>query len=778
MREHDFPILNNPIDVSKEFAKLENIYFNSTRILNFNPVEAAGSIEWKRYGRKVRTSFNQILLPYEETIAWEFPPEYGEEKVFPFNISFISPKTIRIRMAAGSNGVQNETSLILLDRPCAGDSWELTQTAEAAIYKSSYGSLTITYEPMRMELKDSEGKVLTRTQHLHDTKCLINSDPTPFSFIRRAADLKCYLAATFSLSPNEKIYGCGESFTRLNKRGQKLVLWATDPKGVQTKDMYKPIPFFMSSNGYGMFVHTSAPLTFDFGCSYDGANIIYTGDDFLDLFIFLGNPKEILTEYTALTGRSPLPPLWSFGLWMSRITYKSETEVKNVAKKLRENHIPCDVIHLDTGWFETEWRCNYRFAESRFKDPVEMIKTLREMGFHLSLWQIPYFTPKNDLFKEAIEKGYVILDPDGKLPTEDAIIDFSNEDAVKWYQGLLKNLLDMGVEAIKADFGEEAPLHGLYASGKSGFYEHNLYPLRYNKAVFEITKQTTGNSIIWGRSAWAGSQRYPLHWGGDAENTDCGMAATLRGGLSLGLCGFSFWSHDIGGFVQKSPEELYKRWLAFGIFTSHSRCHGQPPKEPWEYGSKFMDDFRRIIEVKYRLMPYIYAQAKQCSDKGFPMMRTLFFEYPDDPAAWLIEDEYMFGEDILVAPFMEEGTLKRNVYLPEGQWIDYQTHKAYEGGRWFEIGAEGIPAVILVRDGSIIPHIKLAQCTGWMKWDEIELIVYRVQAVKARGLVYTPGGTLEELNLDLNKNGFELKDGRYAGKAGWRIKVIEGVKES
>jgi alpha-D-xyloside xylohydrolase len=202
----------------------------------------------------------------------------------------------------------------------------------------------------------------------------------------------------------------------------------------------------------------------------------------------------------------------------------------------------------------------------------------------------------------------------------------------------LKSLLEMGVAAIKVDFGEAAPRTGSYASGKSGFYEHNLYPLRYNKAAAEASRDATGESIIWARSAWAGSQRYPLHWGGDAENTDSAMAATLRAGLSLGLCGFSFWSHDIGGFVYRSPEDLYRRWTPFGMLTSHSRCHGVPPTEPWEYGEDFTYEFRRAVELKYRLMPYIYAQAKLCSEKGYPMLRTLFFERPDDPIAWLVVD--------------------------------------------------------------------------------------------------------------------------------------------
>ena len=252
--------------------------------------------------------------------------------------------------------------------------------------------------------------------------------------------------------------------------------------------------------------------------------------------------------------------------------------------------------------------------------------------------------PKNRLFPEILAKGLYVKDGRGNLPYEDAVLDFSNPETVRWYQDNLAALLRMGVGAIKVDFGEAAPQTGIYASGQTGFYEHNLYPLRYNKAVADITYQISGEHIIWARSAWAGSQRYPIHWGGDAAAMDIGMAATLRGGLSLGLSGFSFWSHDIGGFAAPTPVELYRRWLPFGMLTSHSRCHGIPPKEPWLIGGPdFLDAFRRADELKYRLMPYVYAQAKNSSDRGLPMVRALFVEFPHDPGLWTVEDEYLFG---------------------------------------------------------------------------------------------------------------------------------------
>jgi alpha-D-xyloside xylohydrolase len=602
-------------------------------------------------------------------------------------------------------------------------SWKIRKDQGGVHYSGPHATVGVEVDPWRVSIRDSAGKLLTRTRHLADTACFFNSHPVPFMHARKPEDFGRHIAASFILSPGERIYGCGESFTRLDKRGQKVVLWTHDAQGVQNDRMYKPIPFFMSSMGYGMFVHGTTPMTFDFGKTYDETTVLYSGDDQLDLFIFTGSPKEILAEYTTLTGRTPMPPLWSFGLWMSRITYKSEKETREVAANLRRHRIPSDVIHLDTGWFEHDWQCDYRFAPGRFRNPRKMIADLKKKGFRICLWQLPYFIKQNMWYPEIVKKGLAVRRDDGAVFSDEAVLDFSNPATVKWYQGKLAGLLRLGVAAIKVDFGEGAPLAGRYASGRTGFYEHNYYPLRYNKAAAEVTKKITGDWIIWARSTWAGSQRYPLHWGGDAENTDSAMAATLRGGLSLGLCGFSFWSHDIGGFVKPAPAELYARWMPFGMLTSHSRCHGAPPKEPWPYGKEFMDSFRRSVELKYRLMPYVYAQSKDSSVRGLPMLRALFVEYPDDPGSWLVEDEYLFGRDILVCPLFDS-TGRRKVYLPPGGWVDYQTGEKFTGPGFVSMVAAAIPAVILVRENAVIPHAEAAQSTDLIDWRRLELVAF------------------------------------------------------
>ena len=762
-------LINEPVDISADFRDFSNTFFFADSLASFNPESGKGQLKWKRNEAFSAHNFNNSMISYKRSFSNEFPAiEYAQDPVLPFSLEFTSDRTIRIRASTSTQKLNTELSLMLVKEPVQDKSWKYQKIKGGHQYTGNYGSVTIIENPWKIEIRDKAGKLLTHTRNKEDGKSSYTPN-LPFSFVRRASDYSRSVAAVFSIYPDEKIFGCGESFTRLDKNGQKIVLWTHDPNGVETQTMYKPIPFYMSSRGYGMFMHTSSPITCDFGATYGESNAMQIGDENLDLFIFLGEPKEILNAYTDLTGKPEMPPLWSFGLWMSRITYFSEQDGRDVAEKLRKNKIPSDVIHFDTGWFETDWRCDYKFSPSRFKNPGGMIADLKKQGFHTSLWQLPYFVPKNDLFPEIVEKGLAVKNANGTLPYEDAVLDFSNPNTIKWYEDKIGGLLKLGVSAIKVDFGEAAPLTGVYASGRTGFYEHNLYPLRYNKIVSELTKNITGDRIIWARSTWAGSQRYPIHWGGDAETTDKGMQAQLRGGLSLGLSGFTFWSHDIGGFTMKTPEDLYRRWLPMGVLASHTRTHGQAPKEPWEYGEDFQNYFRKAVELKYRLMPYIYAQSKAASEKGLPMLRALFVEFPNDPGSWLVDNQYMFGADILVAPFFESAK-SRSVYLPKGQWTDYQTRKVYAGG-WHEIAAGDLQVVMLVREGAVLPQVKVAQSTGEIDWNNIELLNFAGNAVKASVQICLPADDqLRELVLVKKGSKMMVSQDPFKGKINWTVK--------
>ena len=740
---------NNARDMSTDFSDLSNTYFLADSLSAFDATTASGTVNWKRYRLSPRQAFNLNGYWPVRMQMLDFPDtQYDNDPDLAFQLQFIDDRTVRIRMLTTPIAAPDDTDADPMfcdefktmwktndSRPSA-HGWRVEQDANSIRYVGNNGSIEVQRYPWRVILRDSNGKVLTQT------RAIIDNDSTqvkllPFCFIKRGADNSRSVNPVFFLSPGERIYGCGESFTSLNKVGQKVHLYVTDPQGPETDGMYKPVPFYFSNRGYGIFMHTSAPATCDFGASYIGAQRLFMGDEAVDLFVFFGEPEEILDAYTNVTGKSPMLPLWTFGTWMSRITYFSQEEGLEIARQLRAHRIPSDVIHFDTGWFGVDWQCDYEFAKDRFPNPAAMLKSMKKDGFHTCLWQLPYFTPKNRYFNELVDGGMVVTNAKGGMPYEDAVVDFSNPKAVEWYQGKIGALIRLGVGAIKCDFGEAAPYNGLYASGRTGFYEHNLYPLRYNKALWNAVKDNSGEGVIWARSAWAGSQRYPLHWGGDAATNDIGMMGDLRGGLSLGLSGFSFWSHDMGGFVTASPEDIYRRWLPFGFLSSHTRAHGAPPTEPWLISESFTDAFRQCAEMKYKLMPYVYAQAKDCSNRGLPMVRALFVEYPEDPGAWLVEDEYMFGSQILVAPLMESGN-ERVCYLPQGKWIDYQDGKVYDGG-YHTIKAGAIPCIILVADGSLIPQVPVAQSTDRIDWSKLELIPYKASDVLCKGLVFTPG---------------------------------------
>ena len=622
-------------DMSTDFSDLSNTYFLADSLAAWDVRTAQGLVNWKRYRLSPRQAFNLNGYWPVRMQMLDFPDtQYDNDPNLSLRFDFIDERTVRIRMLTtpiipkdtdADDPMFSEEFKAKVggaDLAAASHGWKATERNGKVIYISNHGTIEIQRHPWRLILRDKTGKILTQT------RSIIDNDSTqvkllPFSFIKRGADNSRSVNPVFLLSPGERLYGCGESFTSLNKVGQKVHLYVTDPQGPETDGMYKPVPFYFSNRGYGIFMHTSAPVTCDFGASYIGAQRLFMGDEEMDFFIFFGQPKEILDAYTNVTGKSPMLPLWTFGTWMSRITYFSQQEGLEIARQLRANRIPSDVIHFDTGWFGVDWQCDYEFAKDRFPDPVGMLKTMRKDGFHTCLWQLPYFTPKNRYFKEIVDNNMHVRNGMGGLPYEDAVLDLSNPVTIKWYQDKIGHLIDQGVGAIKCDFGEAAPFNGLYASGQTGFYEHNLYPLRYNMALWNAVKEHSGEGVIWARSAWAGSQRFPLHWGGDAATNDIGMLGDLRGGLSFGLSGFSFWSHDMGGFVTASPEDIYRRWLPFGFLSSHTRAHGAPPTEPWLISKSFTDAFRASAEMKYKLMPYVYAQAKDCSNRGLPMVRAL-----------------------------------------------------------------------------------------------------------------------------------------------------------
>ena len=502
---------------------------------------------------------------------------------------------------------------------------------------------------------------------------------------------------SFRCEAGECFAGTGERFRKMDLSGQTFYLKNQDGQGVNNRRAYKNIPFYMSSRMYGVFYHTYDYCRLSLA-DHSTRSVQFRNDRAtIDAFVIGGvTPERILFHYRQLTGFPPMLPLWSFGIWMSRMTYFSADEVEGICRRLRDEHYPCDVIHLDTGWFRTDWLCEWKFNPERFPNPEAFIKRLADNGFKVSLWQLPYVAEGAEQIAEAKANRYI-----GPLLHEQAsegsnfstldyagTIDFTYDKATEWYKSLLRELLEMGVKCIKTDFGENIHLDATYHS-MSPRQLNNIYALLYQKAAFEVTKDVTGDGIVWARAAWAGCQRYPLHWGGDSESSWAGMAGSLKGGLHFGLSGFAFWSHDVPGFhsepdFMNSPidPKVYVRWTQFGVFSSHMRYHGSHKREPWFYPS-VADIVKKWWRIRYWLIPYIIEESEAATTSGYPVIQAMLMHHPEDMTCWHIDDQYYFGRKLLVAPVMNSDD-RRDIYLPEGEWMDIFSGERFQGPTWLK----------------------------------------------------------------------------------------------
>lgn len=582
---------------------------------------------------------------------------------------------------------------------------------------------------------------------------------------------------SFHAKVDEHFYGTGERFNRIDLAGSTVTLENTDALGTASRKAYKNVPFVLSSKGYGWFIHSSSHMRLSFADISNRAMQALIDDTRIDLFLIGGGqPERVLCNYRRLTGFSPPLPLWSYGMWMSRMSYYSAAEVEGIANRLRSDNYPCDVIHLDSGYFTKDWVCDWAFSEERFPHPKEFIKRLREKHFYVSVWQTPNIGKTNRLYEEAKENGYLpdLIEND-KMNT---MSDFSGQDfggqidmtypaAVAWYKDLLRGLFDVGVSCIKADFGEKILMHAAFKNMPAAKL-HNLYALLYHKAVFEVTAEYTEKPFIWARSTWAGGQRFPLHWGGDTSATWDGLAATLRGGLQLGLSGYTFWSHDIPGFHglpefmnSRPTENLYLRWTQFGVFTSHMRYHGASAREPWEYPN-VARLVRSWLYFRYALIPYILQEADYCITTGRPILAALLIDYPDDPGIWHIDDEYLFGRDFLVAPIMNDEGI-RSIYLPHGKWVELYSGKVLDGGQWLNKVSYPLAAIpVFVRLDANIPYYpERVLATDEMNLAKVKYLSFH----QYDGLVASPlgqicGFTVEDFSSGVLARMYEDKKGR------------------
>ena len=524
---------------------------------------------------------------------------------------------------------------------------------------------------------------------------------------------KTYMVEQLAIDVDECIYGLGERYTPFVKNGQVVEMWNEDG-GTASEITYKNIPFYITNKGYGVLLDNEGDAAYEIASEKVERLQFSVEGERLDYYVINGStPKGTISKYTELTGKPALPPAWSFGLWLttSFTTNYDEGTTSGFIQGMADRDIPLHVFHFDCYWMEAyEW-CNFTWDPKTFPDPAGMLKRYHDRGLKICVWINPYIGQKSPLFQEGMEHGYLIRKTNGDVWQTDmwqagmGLVDFTNPDAAAWYQGKLKTLLDMGVDCFKTDFGERVPVKDIaYYDGSDPVKMHNYYTYLYNQAVFQLLERErgTGEAVLFARSATVGGQQFPAHWGGDCSATYPSMAETIRSGLSLACAGFGFWSHDISGFENTAPADIYKRWCQFGLLRSHSRLHGSSSyRVPWLFDDEACDVLRKFVKLKCALMPYLYRQAVKAHEEGIPMMRPMYVEFPEDRACEPLDKQYMLGDSLLVAPvFKESGEVE--YYLPEGVWVNLLTGTTVKGGRWQKETHDYFSLPLMVRPGSIV----------------------------------------------------------------------------
>ena len=575
----------------------------------------------------------------------------------------------------------------------------------------STGSLKLVIDKANFSMKFYRGKELITTSTGRDL-AMIKADWKGDYYDQNGDTENTYMMQQFSIGVGELFYGTGERFTPFAKNGQ-TVLTSNEDGGTSTEQSYKNIPFYISNKGYGVLVNHPEPVSFEFATENVTKTSFSVPGGSLDYFFFNGpSMKEVLTRYTDLTGKPSLPAPWTFGLWLSTsfTTSYDEATVMSFIDGMLDRGIPLRTFHFDCFWMKGFHWSNFIWDEDVFPDPKGLLSRIKAKGLNICVWINSYIGQESVLFKEGMEKGYFLKRQNGDVWQWDmwqpgmAIVDFTNPEAYKWFQDKLEVLLDMGVDCFKTDFGERIPTNCVYSDGSDPVKMHNYYTYLYNKCVYELLerKRGKGQAVLFARSATVGGQKFPVHWGGDCWSDYVSMEESLRGGLSLMMSGFGFWAHDIGGFENTSTADVYKRWVAFGLLSSHSRLHGSSSyRVPWAYDDEAVDVVRFFTRLKARLMPYLYKTAVETSKTGIPTMRSMVLEYTKDRNCAYLDKQYMLGDNLLVAPIFNEDSLGI-YYLPEGTWTDFLTGEVKEGGKWYEQTYDYLHLPLFAKPNSII----------------------------------------------------------------------------
>ncbi|MFE5812899.1 alpha-xylosidase [Streptomyces sp. NPDC056479] len=641
---------------------------------------------------------------------------------------------------------------------------------DGAVLELSSGELALrvdTEQPWRLEFT-AGGRVLTS----------VGERGTGFV---TDAEGRHHMVGQLALEVGELVYGLGERFTPFIKNGQVVDIWQADG-GTSSEQAYKNIPFHLTNRGYGVFVNHPGKVAYEVGSEAVGQVQFSVEDQSLEYFVVHGpTPKQVLDRYTALTGRPAMPPAWALGLWLttSFTTDYDEATVSRFIDGMAERGIPLSVFHFDCFWMRAYQWCDFDWDAETFPDPAGMLARLKERGLRVSAWINPYIAQKSELFEEAMREGHLVRRADGSVWQWDlwqpgmALVDFTSPAARDWYTGKLRTLLAQGVDCFKTDFGERVPTDVVWHDGSDPERMHNYYTHLYNQAVFDLLRKERGEgeAMLFARSATAGGQQYPVHWGGDCDSTFGAMAESLRGGLSLGLSGFGFWSHDIGGFEGTPTPTVFKRWVQFGLLSSHSRLHGSKSyRVPWDYGEEAVEVTREFTLLKHRLAPYLQRAAQQAHTTGVPVMRAMVLEFPDDPTAAVLDRQYMLGEDLLVAPvFTDDGTVE--YYVPEGTWTNILTGAQVTGPRWVreQHGFHTLP--LLARPDSVVPFAADDRhpVSAWA--DDVELRIHAFADGARRTVVIPRTDALgETARFDVHREGGRLSittDSQHP----WRLRI-------
>ncbi len=610
-------------------------------------------------------------------------------------------------------------------------------------------------------------------------KVLTGSGRKNMGYMTDTTTGRVYMKEELALSVGECIYGLGERFTPFVKNGQVVDMWNADG-GTASEMAYKNIPFYLSSRGYGVFVRHPEKVSYEVGSEKVARVGFSVPGEHLEYFVINGpSPLEVLERYTELTGRPALPPQWSFGLWLttSFTTEYDEETVTGFVQGMADRDLPLHVFHFDCFWMKGLHWVDFQWDPAVFPEPEAMLQRLKARGLKICVWINPYIAQRSVLFREGMENGYLLKRPDGNVYQRDkwqagmALVDFTNPEAYRWYQNKLAGLVDMGVDCFKTDFGEEIPTDVEYRDGADPVKMHNYYTHLFNKAVFKVLEKKKGKeeAVLFARSATAGGQQFPVHWGGDCSATFESMAESLRGGLSLGMSGFGFWSHDIGGFESTAPPDVYKRWVAFGLLSSHSRLHGSNSyRVPWLYDQEAVDVLRHFTKLKCRLMPYLFQKAVEAHRHGAPVMRAMVLEFPDDPGCAALDRQYMLGDALLVAPVMDrDGRVE--YYLPPGAWTDFVSGEEKQGGRWYRDSYDFMSLPLYARPNSVIP---VGADDSRPDYELAENVTFHLFSPDDGACIYSevPAGNGQPATaLEISRDGqqLSLKPGRAA--APWNV---------